>query len=275
VDKTQVESVKIYFIEPIQLISVVIDTLIKLNFEAYSIDGAYKNKLISVLKTNPRNVIYICVLGDASVAEWLHYIDDLQAISQSQIQVGAFIFNKMPSETRTQFLERGIATIPFDSLKYNTLQTLKKILTYFEAGGKKKYVSAATFGICQAAFILKGQPTPIQTDILSLSVFAFSCRIKGIDRMHFEHGSFFHEVTLLLRGRRVIISAKFMGFGKENPHIGIFKIYMPSPQGSANQYHNQLTQDIKNKLYDAIKSFLKDNLKKKLDVIPQATQHQL
>jgi len=127
VDKTQVESVKIYFIEPIQLISVVIDTLIKLNFEAYSIDGAYKNKLISVLKTNPRNVIYICVLGDASVAEWLHYIDDLQAINQSQIQVGAFIFNKMPSETRTQFLERGIATIPFDSLKYNTLQTLKKI----------------------------------------------------------------------------------------------------------------------------------------------------
>jgi hypothetical protein len=264
----QSESVKIYFIEPIHLISVVIDTLIKLNFEAYSIEGTYKDKLISLLKTNPRNVIYICILGDAGAAEWLLYIDKLQSIKETQIQVGAFIFNKMPLEVRTQFLERGVATIPFESLKYNTLETLKKILTYFEAGSKKKYVSSPTFGICQASFPLKGQPEPIQTDILSLSVYAFSCRISPNDRMHFEHGSFFKEVTLLLRGRRVVISAKFMGFGKENPHIGIFKIYMPSPPGSVNQYQSQLTQDVKNKLYDAIKSFLKDNVKKKLESIP-------
>ncbi|MBN1797811.1 MAG: hypothetical protein JW822_04485 [Spirochaetales bacterium] len=266
-NNVQTETVKIYFIEPIHLISVVIDTLIKLNFEAYSIEGAYKEKLISILKTNPRNVIYICILGDASVEEWLHYIDELQVINQSQIQVGAFIFNKMPLETRTQFLERGIATIPFEHLKNDTLQTLKKILTYFEAGSKKKYVSAATFGICQASFQIRGQPNPIQTDMLSLSVYAFSCYIKETDRMQFGHGNFFNEVTLLLRGRRVIISAKFMGFGRENPQIGIFKIYMPSSPGSVNQYHNQLTQDVKNKLYDAIKSFLKDNLKKKLDTI--------
>ena len=129
-NKIHSESVKIYFIEPIHLISVVIDTLIKLNFEAYSIEGVYKDKLLSILKANARNVIYICVLGDTSVDEWLDYIDKLQGIEQSRIQVGAFIFNKMPLELRTQFLERGIATIPFENLKYNTLETLKKILTY-------------------------------------------------------------------------------------------------------------------------------------------------
>jgi hypothetical protein len=263
----QAESVKIYFIEPIELISVVIDTLIKLNFEAYSISETYKHKLIPILKTNPRNVIYICIMGDTAVEECLKFIDKLQSINESQIQIGAFIYNKMPLETRTQFLERGIATIPFDSLKYNTLQTLKRILTYFEAGGAKKYVSAPTSGICQAFFKIKNHDKPIQADIIMLSVYAFSCRINGNDRLNFGHGNFFHEVTLFLKGRRLVISAQFLGFGKDNPHIGFFKIYITSHESSAPQYHNRLPREIKNKLYDAVKTFLKDNLKKKIDAI--------
>jgi hypothetical protein len=268
-DKETVESVKIYFIEPIQIISVVIDTLIKLNFEAYSIDETYKHKLISVLKTHPRNVVYICVLSETGLDNWISYIDELQSIAQVQIQIGAFIYTKMPLESRTRFLERGIATIPFDSLKYNTLDTLKRILTYFEAGGKKKYVSAPTVGICQAAFKIKGQPKPLEADILSLSVFAFSCRLKQDDRMHFGTGTRYGEVILLLRGRRVPISAQFMGFGRENPHIGIFKIFAPVSENPGAYEQNRLPPEIKNKLYAAVKAFLKDSLKKNLDAIPE------
>jgi hypothetical protein len=247
---------------------VVIDTLIKLNFEAYSISETYKHKLISILKTHPRNVVYICVMSDTGLEEWIRYIDELQSTTQTQIQIGAFIYTKMPLETRTGFLERGIATIPFDSLKYNTLETLKRILTYFEAGGKKKYVSAPTSGICQAAFKIKGQPKPLEADILSLSVFAFSCHLKDDDRMYFGTGSHYRDVTLLLRGRRVPISAQFMGFGKENPHISIFKICGPISENPGAYDQSQLPPEIKNKLYETIKAFLKDSLKKKIDAIP-------
>ncbi len=267
-NKDVTDSVKIYFIEPIEMISVVIDTLIKLNFEAYSISEIYKHKLISVLKTNPRSVVYICVMSDSSLDEWMEYLDELQKLTEVQLQVGAFIYSKMPFDAKIRFLERGIATIPFESLKLHTLQTLKKILTYFEAGGKKKYVSAPTSGICQAYFKIKGQPTQLHADILSLSVFAFSCRIKQQDRLHFGTGAYYRDVTLLLRGRRVGISAQFIGFGKDNPHIGIFKIVVASTEGAAGGYHNQLPHDVKNKLYAAVKSFLKDNLKKKIDAIP-------
>lgn len=263
-DHLQPESVKVYFIDPINIISVIIDTLIKLNFEVYTVKESDKDKLKKIIKKNERSVIYFCVHNENAVKMWIEYIDSIQKMEKTQVLIGVFIFNNMRLEYRHLFFERGIATIQFSSIKEDTLLTMKKILLYFEARGKRKYVRAKTNKDCHVYFPVKSTGKTICSEIVEISAYAFSCIMNIEQKAHFLVGHFYNDVILILRGMRIRIAAKMMGFDKNNTAICLFTIYVPHIKDGQLLYHNKIPAGIKNRIYTYIKLFLKEDIKRQL-----------
>jgi hypothetical protein len=143
------ETVKVYFVDPLESMAVVTSVLIKLNFEVYSVREGDVYRLVPILKSHSRNVVYFCLSSDTHAAKWLAYIDMLASYIPTRIQFGVFISPSISQAAALAFLNHGVATIDLARLKTNTLETLKKILLYFEAREKRKFVRAPAVGICQ------------------------------------------------------------------------------------------------------------------------------
>jgi hypothetical protein len=267
--KTISDTVKVYFINPIEAISVVSDVLIKLNFEVYSLGVSDIYRLIPLLRQHPRNVIYMCLLSENDTAQWLLYIDTLQKLTETQIQFGVFVSSLINKPARTAFLNRGVATIDIVHLQTNTLETLKKILLYFEAREKRKFVRASALGICQAFFKMKNLTSPIKGNIVEISIQAFSCQIEASDKLFFTHNDVIGDVTIVLRGKRIRISARFMGFDQSMQNVAVFVIYIPQAAGTELDYHHDLPQKVRNTIYEYIQTFLKEDIKQQLAEMPE------
>jgi hypothetical protein len=259
------ETVKVYFIQPLESISVVMSVLIKLNFEVYSVplDDAYR--LVPILKAHPRNVVYFCVSSDTDAAQWLAYIDMLASYTPTQIQFGIFISATIAKAATLAFLNHGVATIDLARLQSNTLETLRKILLYFEAREKRKFVRARAFGICQVLFKLKNLQDAVKTDLEEISIRAFSVKVQSDDKVFFNSGQYIQDVTILLRGKRLRLSARFMGFDRQSPDKGIFLIYFPNIESGKVEYHQQLPKEVRHAIYDYIQVALREDIKRQLE----------
>jgi hypothetical protein len=258
------ETVKVYFVEPLESIAVVMSVLIKLNFEVYSVQEEDAYRLVPILKAHPRNVVYFCLNSDAQAAQWLAYIDMLSSYTPAQIQFGVFVSATINKAATLAFLNRGVATIDLARLKSNTLETLKKILLYFEAREKRKFVRAHAIGISQVLFKMKNLQEAIKADLLEISIRAFTVKVLPEDKPIFVAGHFIQDVTLLLRGKRLRISARFMGFDRQSPETGIFLIYFPNIEAGKLEYHQQLPKEVRNSLYEFIQVALRDHIKHEL-----------
>ncbi|MBN2738474.1 MAG: hypothetical protein JXR70_15950 [Spirochaetales bacterium] len=263
--KDQVFTVRIYFIEAIELISVVVNTLIKLEFETYSISMAESQFLIPVLKRSLRNIIFICVNTAREAEHWLEYIDKLDKLGDVNVQVGIFTYNNISDKLKLAFLERRAAVIRYSDLQENTLNVIKKILVYFEAKGQRKFVRAKASGISEAFFTVKNLEEAVRGDILETSAAAFSCRIPQAFRVYFNKGDSFDQVLLVLRGIRVRVSAQVLGFDQKAPDVFIFKLCTAKIEDNKLIYVDGLLPEVKAKVHTYIRMCLRSQIASELE----------
>lgn len=261
--------VKVYFIDPIKSISLVLDVLINLNFEVYSVPEADIYRLASLLRKNPRSIVYFCLLSEVHKEFLLKYIDMLQKNPSTLVQFGVFVSPNIGPQSRRAFLNRGVATIDLYQFQTEPLNTLKKILLFFEAREKRKFVKAKAFGVCKAFFKLKNLNREIMADLLELSIQAFSCKLSESDRAFFSIRQCFEDVSLHLRGKQLKLAACFMGFEQNDPSHAIFLLSYPYHISGQIEYHRQLPKEIRKALYDFILLALKEDLHRQLQILPE------
>jgi hypothetical protein len=260
-------NVKIFFIEPLSSISVVIDALINIEYEVYMVQEKDKEKLAKVFNVKDRNVIFFCITNQLDLPKWLKYVRFIQNYRQLNVQIGVFAYDHIRLESKLLFLEQNIPVIQFSDLRENTLTVLKRILLIFEARGKRKHIRTKTFGISEAFFCIPNLREPIRGRISYISSQAFFCELDPMYKLYFRSGSFFQEVVLILKGMKVKVSAKLVGFTEGSTPVYLFKLYTSKVVNNQVLLSSQLAKEIKNKIYNFIKSCLTDGIKEKLSKI--------
>lgn len=256
--------VRVYFIEPLQLISVVIDALVKMGFESYQVDEKDKLKLLKILHKNTRNVIFICISSQNEINTWLGYISKIEQMRKYVIQVGAFVYSRMDPQYGIRFLEKNIALIKFSDLQQDTLAVLKKILIYFEAKGRRGYVRVDTVDDSMAFFTIEGERKVIKARILTISEQIFTCYFTKQDIHYIMAGRYFYKVLLRLKGIVVQISAKAIAPNKLDRFLWIMQICSSLIKNKKISYTKELSKEIKDKLHRYIRFCLKESIKQKL-----------
>jgi hypothetical protein len=248
---------------------VVIDALTRLEFEVYTVDKKNKEKLLRILSDDIRNVIYICIVDDQEAGQWLAYVDELQKLKDTFIQIGVFLHTKIPQKTADQFLMRNVPVIRFSELVENTLDVMKKVLIYFDAKGKRHHIRARSLGGTDAYFTLKNITDPIKAKIIDISVDAFSCDMEPGYKSFFEKGVIHHTVLLVLRGIRVRVAARVVGYSVENPNLFILKYVNPQMVNGMMEYGNELDKSEQEKIHTYIRQYLNDYLEDELGKITE------
>jgi len=261
------DCVKIYFIDPIDKLSVIISTLIEMEYESYSINQEDNDILLKIVPEdeNTRNVIFLCINNKEEIKECYEYFKKIKEMETCQILCGAFIFDKMEIGDRIKFLQENVAMIEFSDISKNTLQTMKKILTFFEAKSKKGYISTKTYDISDAFFYLPEFKQPVQGKIKNISAFAFSCEINKMFKAAFNINGIIKDAQLFLNGARVTTSLKILGFSRENPNIFMFKYCSSKIESNKLISTEQVNPDIKRKIHNYIKWCLKEDIKVRIN----------
>jgi hypothetical protein len=263
-NRNEVYTVKIYFIKPIDLISIIINTLIEMEYETYTLGDYDKDKLLKILSENKRNVIFLCIPHKQEINYWLDYIEKVKKVKDTYVQIGAFVFPKMEISDKQKFLINNVSVISFDDLRKNTSKVLQKILLIFEAKGIRKHIRVAAQGICEAFISVKNIEKPVRGKVLELSSYAFACQIHEDFHDYFTVGSYIPEILLALRGIRIRISAKLLGFSRENKSIFIFKYCRYEIKDNKMDFSETISREAKQKIYSYIKSCLKEEITEKL-----------
>lgn len=265
--KNDPDCVKIYFIDPIDKLSVIISTLIEIEYESYTINPDDKDILLKLLTQDEdiRNVIFLCINKKEEIIDCYEYIKKIKEIENCQVLCGAFIYDKMEIGERIQFLQENVAMIEFSDISKNTLQTMKKILTFFEAKSKKGYISSKTYDISDAFFYFPEFKDPVKGKIKNISAFAFSCEINKMYKTAFNINGIIKESLLVLNGTRVTSSLKTLGFSRDNPEIFMFKYCSTKIESNKLVSTDQVNPDVKRKVHNYIKWCLKEDIKAQLN----------
>ncbi|MBN2442114.1 MAG: GGDEF domain-containing response regulator [Spirochaetales bacterium] len=261
------QNVRIYFIEPLELISIVIDTLVKMGFESYQVDSIDKTKLLKVLDKNDRNVIFICISNQNQLNDWLEYIAKIELLHGFTIQVGVFVYSRIEPYYSTKFLERNIAVIKFSDIQADTLSVLKKILFYFEAHGRRGFVRVEAVDDSTALFTIESERKVIGARIITFSEQFFTCYFEKKDLHHIVQGRYFIKVMLRLKGIMVQISTKVLSTKKGDPQYCVMQICSALYKNKKVTFTNGLNKETKDKLHRYIRFCLKENIKKKLNMV--------
>jgi diguanylate cyclase (GGDEF)-like protein len=257
-------NVHVYFIEPLELISVVIDTLVKMGFESYQVDLKDKMKLLQILDKEIRNVIFICISSESDLASWFEYINHIQKLEDDNIQVGIFAYSRINPGYCMKFLERNIAVIKFSDIQADTVSVLKKILIYFEAKGRRGYVRVEACDDSSAFINLDSEHLVIKARIHTISEQFFTCYFEKKDLHHLVQGRYFTKVLLRLKGTVVQISTKILTTKKDDPRYCVMQICSALYKNKRITYTSSLKKETKDKIHRYIRYCLKENLKKRL-----------
>jgi hypothetical protein len=267
IKKEDVYTVKIYFIKPIDLISVVVNTLIEMEYETYTVSEFDAEKLPRILPEDRRNVLFICVTSRQEAQRWLEYAQTLRDEPLSQIQIGVFAFSNIDSALKEEFLMNQISVTPFDQLRQNTLGVLRTILQIFECRGQRQYIRVKAQGHSEALISVSGRDQPIKGSIVDLSTSAFVCDVPEIYHHYFGAGQYIREILLVLRGVRIRTAAKFLGYSQENKNHFIMKFCTLSMKDGRFDYEEQISRGPKQKLCNYIRTCLKDSLMERLSAL--------
>jgi hypothetical protein len=262
--REDVHTVKIYFIKPIDLINVVINTLIGMEYETYTIDENEMEKLLRILAEDLRSIVFICVANRQDVVKSLEYIEKLKAVEKTAIQVGAFAYSAMDPAVKQKFLFNLATVTTFSDLKENTVGTLRTILQAFDARGNRKFIRVKARGTSEAFIMRKGRVDPIKGKIIDISAFAFACEIDPISHEYFQPGCLLSDILLSIKGIRIRTAAKLLGFSEKNRNIHIFRYFGTEIKDGKTVMTEKVPLETKQKLHRYISSCLKDDLKDKL-----------
>jgi hypothetical protein len=261
-DKDQVLSVKIFFINPLDFITVILNTLIELEYEAFAISDDDKEILPEILKENTRNVLFFCIRKKSEIEKWKEYVSLIKEKSNTHILLGAFVYNAMDNDSKMEFLAQNVSVIDFCDIETSPLDVMKRILFFFEARGKREFIRVKPGRMTEAYFTLKDDQ--IQSKVIDLSVRAFACTVPKMEIQNFKPGTRFMEVILVLKGIRIKTSAIVIGFSKDSPEIIVCKLQDVGMQNDKIVFLNNIPPETKRKIHEFIRKTLADGLNEKL-----------
>ncbi len=267
INRDEVFSVKIYFINPIELLDVVINTLLEMEYETYQLDDPDKYKLLKIVPNDIRNIIYFCLRNKLEVPKWLEFVEDVKKIEGTHNLLGCFYFDHLDNGSIRQFLQENVAMISFSDVKTNPLLMMKKVLQYFEAKGKRRYIRVLATGISEAYFYTKDKNEPIIGKIIDISRQAFSCRIPEENRIDIKVNQFYKNTLLILKGARIKVDVKVIGFSKDDPGLYVFKFCNVELKAGKVIFTETVPSDVLYKVHSYIKECLKENMRQQIDSV--------
>jgi hypothetical protein len=236
-----------------------------MEYETYQLQESDKFNLIKILPNNIRNIIYFCIRNKLEVVKWLEYIREIKKIEGSHILLGCFYYDHMDYENIKQFLQDNVAMIPFAEVKTNPMLMMKKVLQYFEAKGKRKYIRVAASGISEAYFYIKEKTEPIIGKIIDISRMAFSCKINENYKEFIKINNYYKNTLLILKGTRIKVDVKVIGFSKDDPNLYIFKYCNVELKNNKVIFTETVPADILYKIHLYIKECLRENLQDQIN----------
>ena len=263
--REDVHSVKIYFVQPIDLIHVFINTMIEMEYETYIVSEHDREKLLEIVPQDPRNIVFLCVANRHAVAKWLEYSKRLNESENFAIQIGAFVYTSMAEEIKKLFLYNLVSVTSFADLRTNPIEVFTKIFQAFDAKGNRKYIRVVPRDLSEAFVMVRNREEPVKGRIIDLSAAAFACEIDQRSHQYFaKPGNFFQNVLLHVRGVRIRTPVKLLGFSKENKNVFIFKYYGTELKDGKRNYTERVSQEVKQKIHKYITSCLREDMKEKL-----------
>ena len=266
--RQDVHSVKIYFVQPIDLINVFINTMVEMEYETYIIDQYDREKLLKILPRELRNIVFLCVSNKHEAPRWLDYIEKLKRLEETTILIGAFAYTSMDPEIKKRFLYNLVTVTTFANLRENTVEVFKKIFQAFDAKGNRKYIRVKPRDLSEAFIVIPSQKDPIKGKVIDISAAAFACEIDPLHHEHFDQpGMFVHDLLLNIKGIRIRTAAQLVGYSRANKNILIFKYYGTELKDGKIVLSETVPQEVKQKIHRYITSCLREDLKEKLAAV--------
>lgn len=266
--REEVFSVKIYFVKPVDLIAVVINTLVELEYETYTVSEVDSEALLKILPLGQRSIVFLSVSNKQEIPKWVEYARKVQAIRGAEggvaVQVGAFVYSSMDAEERQRFLVHQIPTIGFASVRENTVQILEKILIVFDARGMRRYVRVRSRGLCVAFVTIKGRSEPLRCKVVEISAYAMLCEVDPPYHQYFGVGEHLADVMLALRGIHVRAAVKVLGFSREDASVFILKFCGMDVQDGKMVYSENVPAENRRKVHTYIRACLKEEIEEQL-----------
>jgi len=266
-------SVKIYYINPIDSISIIIDALINLEYEVYTLSEYDKGKLLKIIpKENTRVVIFFSILNRTEVEGWLKFVGSVKALNLTGLQLGAFSYDLISEEEKNKFLSNSVPIILFSAVEKNTIEIIQNLLTIFEAKGKRAFIRVKTLGNSDVYFYFKIREEPLIMKIIDISASAFSVEVEDSHKNYFEINSYLSDVLIILMGTRIRVNVKVAGFSVENPNIFIFKFCSSTVVEHKVVYTDITPKDVNLKIHNFIRKCLKRDITMLLDEADETRQ---
>ena len=236
-------------------------------YEVFTVADQDMQKLPEIIKHDIRNIVFLCITNIQDIPRLFEYAELLQKVEGTHTQIGAFAYSAMDAEAKQKFLLNQITITSFADLKNNSLVVIRQILEIFEAKGSRKYVKVKARGITQAFISIKASGEPVKGQVIELSAFACAILINEMYHSHFKPGMFISEVLLALKGIRIRLAARLLGFSKTNKDIYLFRYYGLEIKEGKMSYTETLSRDIRQKFHKYINSCLREEFKSKLAAI--------
>ncbi len=260
-------AIKIYFIEPSDLISILIDALINLEYEVYIVSFEDKYKLLRIIQNELRTIIFFSIHEKNKISEYIEYVKKAQDIQNVSIQFAAFVFDAIKEDATNQFISFDIPVIKFSEAANNALEVLNKIFNMFDTKGKRSFIKVKTFGTAEAFFNFKNKGEPIICNILDVSANAFSVKVDPVYSYLFEVNSYIENVTVVLQGVRIRVAVKVIGYNSEKTNIYFLKFCSERVQDNKSVFVDTISTEAKIKIHSYIKKCLKHEISEKFNEI--------
>ncbi len=266
--REEVFSVKIYFVKPVDLIAVVINTLLELEYETYTVSEVESEALLRVLAANQRSIVFLSVSNRQEAVKWVEYARRVQRIRGAgggpPVQVGAFVYSSMGADEKQLFLACEIPTISFNSLRENAVRTLERVLTAFDARGARRSVRVRTRGLCVAFVTVKGVGKPLSCKVTEISAYAMLCEVETRFHQYFAVGTYFTDVVLALRGMHMRTAVMVLGFSKENADVFVLRFCGTEIRDGKLVYSEIVPVENRRKIHAYIRTCLKEEIDEQL-----------
>jgi hypothetical protein len=265
-DISEVYSIKIYFISPFTLLESFLNKLIELEYEVYAVAEEDKEKLLKLLDNAVCNVVFICIHRSDDVIPLIQYLEKLKGLKGTSLRIGVFIRDEIEYRIKNLFLYDNIPVISESLMSSDPLKAFKMLLHVFEAKGQRKHVRAGAEGVCEAyfSFKLENKNLNVVAKIIDISSQAFSCRIEPGDQLYFVPGEYCNNVILLLRGVRIPVAVKIIGYSEHDPDVFVCKVYDLEIKEQRFHY-TRLRKEKRKKIFNFIIFSLRTEFKKQLE----------
>jgi hypothetical protein len=255
---------KFYFISPVDILNQLIDSLIRLEFETYIINGDNKFKIFNVLDKQSQHIIFISLRNRKEALEWLEITSNVVQSTNLRIKLGAFVYSHITDDLKDDFQKNGIEIIPLSRISGNAIYVVKEIVPLFNAYNRRRYIRAKADGTCLALLQKRNKDRTIRAEIIDISSHTFSCRIDPKDE-GFLKDKLYRDVFLSLRGMQLQVSARLLDHRDEGPmRTYLFAICGDGRETARKGTSQKIPSFIRKRLFSFIKNFLSTYIRQRL-----------